>query len=253
MDTPALSKRTTAALARVIDEFGAGDIPTLKYEFELEGYGRGYGMDTGGLGVVRAIEDRYGPEDARKILLEIAERVLRARAEWELTGSSDTVTLLLTGLEIDGLAFTGGRLLPTTPSPAVLAPQLSALERQLDARGLAVALAHFQQAHDSFARGNHEASNGQVRPFVENLAIELCREQSGTEFDNAPAALQHLRQAGRFDDAEWNMCRGFWDGIQDNGPHHGLTTDQEALFRLHTATALARYLLWRLPPRGGAT
>ena len=39
------------------------------------------------------------------------------------------------------------------------------------------------------------------------------------------------------------MFRYFWGGIQDKGPHTGLTTHDEALYRLHVGTAIGHYLV----------
>jgi hypothetical protein len=153
------------------------------------------------------------------------------------------VTGMLASLEVDGLAVRDGRLIPTTPGPATLGPEISGLESDLQTAGLGVALRHYQQANDNLAQGNFEAANGQVRSFVEDLAISVCRLVTTREFNDASAALQHLRQSGFLDASEFNTCRGFWDASHTNGPHHGLSNQDEALFRLHVATAIGRYLL----------
>lgn len=95
------------------------------------------------------------------------------------------------------------------------------------------------------AAGNFESANGQVRSFLENLFISICEKACGKRFDNAGSALQHLKQLERIDASEWNNFRGFWESCQSNGPHHGLSNNEEAIYRLHTATALSRYLLFK--------
>jgi hypothetical protein len=109
--------------------------------------------------------------------------------------------------------------------------------------GLNVALIHYQQAIENFVKGNAEAANSQVRPFLENLFLSLCQVHTVREFTDASAALQHLRNKRWLDDGEWNHLRHFWADIQDNGPHQGLSNSEEALFRTQVATAVARYLL----------
>ena len=94
---------------------------------------------------------------------------------------------------------------------------------------------------------NHESANGQVRSFLESLLLQLCRAETGRDFDDAAAALQHLRNVSWLDTGEWNHFRSFWADIQDNGPHRGLSDPEEALFRFHFATAVARYLLTKRP------
>ncbi len=138
--------------------------------------------------------------------------------------------------------FEDGHLRPTTPGAAALAPQISAFEAELANRGFNVAAQHYHQAVDNFTDGNFEACNGQLRSYMEDFFVRLCRALTGHQTGNPNAALQTLR-GNHLDDEEWNIFRYFWGGIQDNGPHAGLTNAEEAFFRLHTATAAGRYLL----------
>lgn len=108
---------------------------------------------------------------------------------------------------------------------------------------LNVAAEHYRQAHESFTASNWEAANGQIRSFMEDLLIELGKRETSKTRPDPSAALQDLRDQGFIDHPEWQMFRGFWQGIQDNGPHHGLSYEQEALFRLHSATSITRYLI----------
>lgn len=147
---------------------------------------------------------------------------------------------LLRALRLDELEWRDGKLVPT-PEPAGLAAQLSQLELDLRELGLNVASEHYRQAYESFVAGNSEAANGQIRSFMEDLLIELGKRQTTKTRSDATAALQDLRDARFFNDSEWQMFRAFWHGIQDRGPHHGLSNEQEALFRLHVATSIARY------------
>ncbi|GJL50833.1 MAG: hypothetical protein NPIRA01_20600 [Nitrospirales bacterium] len=67
-------------------------------------------------------------------------------------------SLMLDGFVIDKNL----RLLPHTPEPASLTPQLSKLEQNLRRYGLSVALTHFQQANKNFTDGHYESCNGQI-------------------------------------------------------------------------------------------
>lgn len=76
-------------------------------------------------------------------------------------------------LRLDGFEWRDEHLIPTTPHPAALAPELSQLERDLHSFAFPVAAEHYRQAHESFAASNWEAANSQLRSFMENLCIEL--------------------------------------------------------------------------------
>src|SRR5262249_45827641 len=51
----------------------------------------------------------------------------------------------------------GRRLVPSNPGPAPLAPELTALEQELNQLGLNVAATHYHQAVDNYTDGNFEA------------------------------------------------------------------------------------------------
>ena len=179
-----------------------------------------------------------GRDDGGAALTRLVEYVLERRgAGW---APSDR---LLQSLRVDGFEWGDGKLLPTTPQPAALGPELSQLERDLQNLGLNVAAEHYRQAHESFVASNWEAGNGQIRSFVEEFLIELGKSETSKARSDTSAALQDLRDKSFFDDPEWQMLKGFWQGIQDKGPHRGLSHEQEALFRLHVATSIARYAI----------
>jgi hypothetical protein len=136
--------------------------------------------------------------------------------------------------------WAGDQLVPSDPGAAPLAPELTALEQELNQLGLNVAATHYRQAVDNCADGNFEACNGQLRSFLEDL-IKGAAQRRGQQQEAGPdAALQHLRNAGVLDSEEWAIFRALWHGTQDNGPHAGLTDAEEARFRMHSATAAGR-------------
>lgn len=206
-------------------------------------FGLSYSQFAGGIephsnALVRTLREQ---ENHNAALTRIVEYVIEHRGLG--FGPTDR---LLQSLRLDGFEWHDGGLVPTTPEPAGLAVELSQLERDLQDHGLNVAGEHYREAYESFVARNWEASNGQVRSFMEDLLIELGRIQTSNVRSNAEAALHDLRTNGFFDDAEWQMTKAFWQSIQDNGPHHGLSHEQEALFRLHVATSVARYALHKL-------
>ena len=119
------------------------------------------------------------------------------------------------------------------PVPSQPSPQVSALEMDLDGRGLQVAATHYRQAIANFVGGNFEAANGQLRSFLEALFRGMGVSNGAQVNVGADAAVLHLRTVGHLDDAECQFLRGLWAGSQDNGPHAGLSNEEEARFRLH--------------------
>lgn len=243
-----LSRRTLAALMRAAAELGHAPLGIVFYEFGVEGRDAGGNLLNRARSLVAAVNaEDDDPDDVSRRLIELCERVLGSFNDWQLE-HNEVLHELRRILEIDGLLYEEGRLIPTTPEAAALGPQLSLLEQELETRGYAVALAHYRQAVNNFAQGNHEAANGQLRSALEDLLIQLASEGQGADPDNPGAALQRLRDTGFLSQTEWNHFRYLWGDIQDNGPHRGLTTDQEALFRLHAVTAAARYLVTKEQP-----
>jgi hypothetical protein len=242
------SRRTLGALARVLDRlFSHQGLDLLFFEFSLDDsdpktHDPNASKNSRLVAFLRALEHRCLESGNDDQILELLETSIRDHPQaWPEERNS-----LKAALKLDGFEWANDKLLATTPEPAALAPQVSALEAALRDRGFSVANSHYGQAVDNFTSGNWESANAQVRPFLENLFIALCKIQCGKEFSDANAALQHLKDKGNLDLGEWNNFRHFWNDIQDNGPHHGLSAEHEALYRLHVATATARYLLDKL-------
>jgi len=233
--------RTLAELARVLSRViqTHGEMDQLYYEYAMQASDPGRYIRERANRLVFGIVERNAdaPHEAEADLLQLL-RYIRQRAPYQRIPAE-----LQRRLAIDGFEVRDDDIVPTTPAPAQLGPELTALEADLQALGLNVASTHYRQAHEAYVAGNWEPCNGSVRSFLEDLVKESGRRRTGHSRNDAMAALQDLRNAGRLDKSEWNLVRAFWGDIQDNGPHSGLSDEQEALFRLHTATALARYLL----------
>jgi hypothetical protein len=218
------------------ETFGHAQLDALFYEYEVQGRNPGSANANKikrSVALVRGIEeDRVFESEA--ILLELANRVLANPYQRQ------NLTALVASLGVDGLEWAGDQLVPSDPGAAPLAPELTALEQELNQLGLNVAATHYRQAVDNCADGNFEACNGQLRSFLEDL-IKGAAQRRGQQQEAGPdAALQHLRNAGVLDSEEWAIFRALWHGTQDNGPHAGLTDAEEARFRMHSATAAGR-------------
>ena len=234
-----LSRRTLARLAeRMESALNHAELEALFFEYELERHDpRGNKMFRI-TALLRAIEQRT--KDADRIVIEIIERLF-AHEHYR-----DSSPSLHQALRLDGFVFQDGRIVQSEPGSVAMAPETSALEDALQTRRLDVPFRHYRQAVDNFTNEQLEACNGQIRSFLEALFVEIGMRLTSRNIDNANAALQHLDNRGHLDQAEWNMFRYFWGGVQDNGPHAGLTTHDEALYRLHVGTAIGRYLVKKL-------
>lgn len=155
---------------------------------------------------------------------------------------------LVRGLQVDGYTISDdGRVVATTPGPAALGPEISMLEHELNARGLNVASTHYRQAVDSFVDGRLEASNGQLRSFIEDFMLTFGERILGTRPSNVRSAADRLANHGDIDRDEASLISSLAAISNDHGAHAGLTDRDEAVFRLHMTTAATRYLLARLP------
>ena len=239
------SRRTLASLARVISEYNShAEIDLLAYEFGKEDAAVGSSKIARCVSFVKNLEIECEKESEDRPIVEIIEKTLSILNECHFK-NSEFVSGLLASLRVDGLHFSNGAIIPTTPQPASLGPILSQLEQDLSSYELSVAARHYSQACENLAAGNFEAANGQVRSFLENVFITICGKTSGKDFKDPSSALQHLKQINKIDPSKWNIFRSFWDSCQSNGPHHGLSNNEEAIYRLHVATAIVRYLLYK--------
>jgi hypothetical protein len=239
-----ISRATSAILVRVIAAQQHNDISTLINELGLEGVPWGSRLERAN-SLVRALDNLYTEPERSQRLLFLAERQLRTHAH--LLDQADSIySELKRAFEVDGYALVDGALIPATPAPFQVEEQVPILEQNLETRGFAVARDHYRQARENFTDGNYAAANGQTRSFLESLFIELCAQRTAKRFEDASAALQHLKNTGWFGMSESQHYRSFWADIQDNGPHQGLSDNDEALLRLHYATAVARYVLAKL-------
>ena len=237
------SRRTLTALTKSISETHTHtDIDMLAFELGWENAAVGSSKLARCFSMVK--EMRRASEEAGNDgpIAELIEITLQSASEYQLK-NLESLSGLLASLEVDGFEFNGAKLIPGTPTPASTSSEVSALEGALQDFGMNVAAEHYKQACDNLVDGNFESANSQIRSFLEDLFISICDKICGKSFGEASAALQHLRDKGVIEPSEWNTFRGFWDTCQTNGSHHGLTNSEEALYRLHMATAISRYLI----------
>jgi len=233
------TRRTLAELVRSLARVRAKeDLRSLAYELDLDGEVSGTTLKELAGSLVRSAERLTPVEEAESAVLRLLEYTFKytnIRPEGSLAQS----------LSIDGFEWNGSALIPTTPSPASLGPEVTVLEKSLHEQGFDVAQRHYNQSYASFVDGRFEACNGQLRSFMEDFLIQVGNVHTGQLRRDPQAALGDLR-GSLLADSEWSLGRSIWSTLHTGGAHAGLSERDEALFRLHIATAYARYLLNRL-------
>lgn len=190
----------------------------------------------------RAVELLRGEDRVMDLVREVVED----KYEGRIDGRGDAtpkLRRLIEALRIDGFDLMDERIVATTPGPAALAPQISRLERDLEASGFVVARNHYRQAVESFVDGRLEAANGQLRSALEGFLLELCSRLTGQTVNDPKAAVDRLRNAGHLDGDEAQLLKGLIGVSNNRGAHQGLTDQDEALFRLHFTTAAIAFTL----------
>jgi hypothetical protein len=252
-----LSNSTAAALVEVVSSgYSHSELDTLFLRLDCAGIGpsRDRSSTTQGpnkMDRVRPVVDTLRAREEEPNIVSLVRELTEEHLSGHVFDYDRNVLprfeRLIRGLELDGYTISDeGKVVATTPDPAALGPQILQLERELDSRGLGVARAHYRQAVDSFVDGRLEASNGQLRSFIEDFMLTLCDQFVGVRPSTVRSAADRLRNHGDLDGDEAALVSSLAAVSNERGAHAGLTDRDEALFRLHMTTATARYLLARL-------
>jgi hypothetical protein len=195
-----------------------------------------------------------GDRQARRSLFKL----IRLMIEKGLTYSMDSSAidrfeelreaLLADGYQLSWERLSGGvhcQILPTDATPVPLAPEISALEAELDNFGYIDALNHYQQAVDSFINHNYEAANGQLRTTLEDLTLSLARQYAGYSGPKSGGqAINHMIEREYLPKADGGLLlQDIWKLAHTRGAHPGQSNPDEARFRMVIVTAIARFLL----------
>ena len=205
----------------------------------------------------RLEDDKAAKEGLHEFVRLVAEQVAPRRPE-EGVEEGSSFSRLREVARSDGydlLAETVGtsshvrvRLLPLDHPVAPLSAEVTALEAELRARSLLVALNHYQQAVKNFVDQDFEAANAMLRAMFESIVVNAaasCGFQPTKQGDGGPA-IAYLRDNGHLPERDGgDFVRGLWWVTHTNGPHPGTTTAGEVHFRMLTITGAARYLLDR--------
>lgn len=166
----------------------------------------------------------------------------------EMPYINPTAQPLLRALERDAFTVSGGTLRRTLPVDLGLPTTQSEVDRLLEKHAFTVPKGHLNQAIDAHAQGHWASANGQFRPFLEGLLDDISARL-------APAGSKPLRglSAIGFLSRDLNE-RDFIDGLikrlHSEGPHPGLSGEEDSTFRFHVVLLTARLLLSRFDTWG---
>lgn len=196
-------------------------------------------------------------EPLASIVVERAVAQLPAEPEHEWSRPkprTPAMECFVRSLEMDGFTVTAGKLRRMLPADIALPETESELMRLLDIHQMVMAKGHLQQATDAHARGNWAGANGQIRTFLDGL-LDTIAERVDPTAQSLPtghprrtklAASGFLsRPLNEWDDDGKGFINGLVKRLHPQGPHPGLSDEDDSTFRLHIVLLTATLLLRR--------
>ncbi|NIJ65330.1 hypothetical protein FHR20_002292 [Sphingomonas leidyi] len=196
-------------------------------------------------------------ESIESLLVERAARSIPPEPEHSWSKARQLTPLMATFLrvlELDGFTVSDGVLRRVLPSDIGLPETESDLMRLLAVHGLGVAKGHLIQAIDAHARGNWAGANGQIRTFLDALLDGLAErvDPDAAALPTGQSRRAKLAASGFLSRPlnEWSDDgKGFVNGLvkrlHPEGPHPGLSDEDDSTFRLHTVLLTSTLLLRR--------
>lgn len=185
-------------------------------------------------------------------IIDKAVELLLENYPWHVPTKNEAA--LLRALERDGYTVSGDALRRMLPAELELPEAETEIERLLAKHGLNTAKGHLDQARDAHARGDWAASNSQVRTFFDAVLDGIAEKLDPTAASLSSGQPRRQRLAKLkflIDPHEWEGSgKGFINGLvkrlHPEGPHPGLSDEEDSTFRLHIVMITARLLLKRL-------
>ena len=168
---------------------------------------------------------------------------------------------LWNALERDGYNVDGsGRLQSMFPAIVSMPSAYDEVHSLLDQFLFSTSKAHLDEAVQCHGRGNWTAANGQIRTFMESLLDEIAISIDPSASTLATSFNRRQRLAtvnptflqcslGEWDNDGRNFTNGVFKRLHANGPHPGISDEEDCTFRLHLVAIFARLLLRRLSAR----
>lgn len=189
------------------------------------------------------------------VIVEKAVTLMQTHWEWPVNPESpEPIQTFKRALQQDGFDVADGSLRPALPKDIGIPHIESELIRLLEVHGFSTAKGHLDQAFDDHARGNWAAANGQLRTFIEALFDKIADrlDPSARAPKGGQSKQAKLAKLEFFDSSlnEWdNHGKGFINGLikrlHPEGPHPGLSSEDDSTFRLHIVLLTAFLFLRR--------
>lgn len=188
------------------------------------------------------------------VLVEAAVRRLPNAAWDDPPAYDETQTAFVRLLARDGYAVVEGALHAALPTGLDLPDAPDEISRLLAKHGLSTAKDHLRQAIGAHVRGDWAAANSQIRCFIEALldAIADHLDPGAVPSKNGSARGDRLAKAGfleerlgEWDDKGKNFTNGLMKRLHSDGPHPGLSDEEDSTFRLHLVLVAAGHWLSR--------
>ena len=154
-------------------------------------------------------------------------------------------------LRVDGLDLVEGGITPLISPSVKVAKEQGLLESRLQKFEFRTASNHLEQAIDNAERGNWEASNGQIRTFLEALCNAIVSWMY-QETDSPPSggeARKYLEKEGFLSHIESELLKALFKVLHGEGSHPGTSSSDDCHRRRLMAVAMANYYLERFENR----
>lgn len=261
------SRRTVIAAVSIIENWTHAEIDRLLLEYELENeIISGSKMDRAN-SLIRyllnnpQVEMRNGRNLGDALVQYLAQYAMNQSMRfdaWDAELMRQRFPRLIHALEQDGYVVDQGVLRRALPEALELPQVDDEVHDVLRQRGFNAPLGHLDQAIEAHSRGNWAAANGQLRTYVEGLFDELAQRlaPNPAEAPSTADARRRLladlrppllrRDLNEWEDDGKGFIQGFIRRLHPQGPHPGLSDEDDSTFRLHlvllvTAQVLRRY------------
>ncbi|MFW5971934.1 MAG: hypothetical protein ACOCRL_00450 [Bacillota bacterium] len=163
---------------------------------------------------------------------------------------------LYRALRNDGYCIRNNTVCRQTPEECDLVEKENFLEDILDTYDFTTSLGHLRQAKNAYTRGDWATTNSQIRTSVESLFNDIANfldpnNASENSYQNRILLSNYeppvfIRDLNEWEDHGKGFFNGFWKRLCPEGPHPGLSDEEDSTFRLHLSYIVMSQLMLRV-------